>query len=241
MTSGINNLTTVLEGDKDPLLALGNSILQLNEEAYTNAYVGDEFVRNTGSIGIEHKDVAHDVEFLYTCHLVQRANAKASDQEFGMAMQHIIMEDEMDKNFTMVSVYEVDMSDGHTRAYPGKAPPTNSPVTVRRELFARFPLSGGFLVEKSVRDRMMHAMKAYAEYYSRDASERAAKGLPPTDDIDNPKLKVLKYSLGRFKAAINKNINWCANGQVRGDNTHTLMSMIDMSPSIYCSTRASRS
>ncbi len=231
--SGINNLTAVLEGDKDPLLALGNSILQLDEEAYTNAFVGDEFIRNTGSVGIEFKDIAHNVEFLYTCHLIQRANSKASEQEFGLSMQHIIMEDEMDKNFTMVSVFEVDMSDGHTRSHPGEAKPTNSSVTVRRELFARFPLSGGFLVEKSVRDKMARAMKAYAEYYTKDGSERAAQGLPPSDDIDNPKLKVLKFSLNRFKAAINKNINWCANGKVRGDNTHTLMSMIDMSPSIY--------
>ncbi|GFS02170.1 hypothetical protein ElyMa_001116400, partial [Elysia marginata] len=233
----MNNPTTLLEGDNNPILTVGDKLLSLDENAYINNFIGDEFMRNTGSFAIDHKDIAHNIEFLYTCHLIQRANSKANEQEFGLAMQHILMEDEMDEDFRMLSVFEVDTSDGHTRAYPGHANPTNSSVTIRRELFARFPLSGGFLIEKSVRDKMMKAMKVYAEYYMKDARDRVAVGLPPSDDVDNPQLKQVRHALARIKAAINKNVTWCANGQVRGDNTHTLMSMIDLSPSIYVLTR----
>ena len=231
--SSVNNPISLLAGDPSPLTANPNTISSLSSNTYTTEFLKGELVRVVGGEGaIQCRDVQRNTEFLYTCRFVDTANSGPLQQPFGFTAQHARTLEHIDGSFTLIMLYKVNASDGHTPAFPGKADSTNSIIDVERRINASIPLVGGFRVDKRLRTEMAAAMNSLAES-NKPADVREALGMPRKNDADNPLLVLSRDRLKKFLSNIKINVAASANAQIRGDNNRLLMTMGAHSASIY--------
>lgn len=229
----MNNPVSLIANDAKPLGATANTIHALNEMANVKEWLGNEFTTFITRPSIGQSDIAHRIQFLMGTKLVAKKHNRMIENDFGLIFLHSMTEEPIGEDFDLMYVYKVDLTDAAAESYLPQAGPSVRIMDVVRKVSPPAPHNVCIRVDKNVYEKFAMALKTLAGSWLKNQKERAAMGLTPKVNFDDPNLWISRTEYDNFMSQMDLHLEAAANSLIRGDNTNTVFRIVRQAPSVY--------
>lgn len=236
----MNNPIQLIANDSSPLRASQNALMALDEYDNVFQWMMNEVTSYTSRPSLTHDDITQKIMALMGVKMVAKTNNRMIEKPFGLALHHAMTPEPIMENFKLAYIYDVDRTDAGRCSYLSHTAPSVDIVRVERKISSPAPTRVNIRVKKDVYRQITEGMGAVEGSWLTQKKERAVMGLDAQNPLSDPNLQLAAAEFANFFKHINVRLDAAANSIIRGQNTNTLLMMVDQSPSVTTLPRNTR-